>query len=329
MSIKYLVNNGKNSKLKFYVTSYLRYFAPKFLYQNALPRILREYENLSSEERNYIDERVNYHCKLPAGVVTPLPVNALTLGSHTLQNHKESSCYFFDSYEYTRYFNDDLRWIHLFGDVIDLFSSPTIVKSRPLLKGDNANSVVLNLNKIRHFITLNDRIKFGDKSDKAIFRGDVEGKMNRYNFVSQYINHPMCDVGDVRPDAKTPVEWRREPMSLYEHLKHKFIFALEGNDVASNLKWIMSSNSVAVMPTPTCETWFMEGRLKSGEHYIEIAQDFSDVEKQLQYYLDHPKESIEIAQNANRFVAQFQNPRRERLISILVLLHYFERTGQL
>ncbi len=328
MSIQYLVNSGKNSKLKFYVTSYLRYFMPKFLYQNALPRILREYENLTSAERDYIDERVNYSCKLSADVVTPLSVNALTLGSHTLKNHKGSSAYFFDSYEYTRYFDDNLVWSHRFGDIIDLLPTPAIVKSRPLLKGDNANSVMLNLDKNRHFVTLNDRIKFGDKCDKAIFRGDIEGKITRYNFVSQYINHPMCDVGDVRRDAKTPVEWRRKPMSLYDHLKYKFIFALEGNDVASNLKWIMSSNSVAVMPTPTCETWFMEGLLRSGEHYIEIASDFSDVETQLQYYLDHPKESVEIAENANRFVAQFLNRKRERLISILVLLRYFERTGQ-
>ena len=40
--------------------------------------------------------------------------------------------------------------------------------------------------------------------------------------------------------------------------KHKFILCIEGNDVASNLKWVMSSNSVAVMPKPKFESWFME-----------------------------------------------------------------------
>ena len=40
-------------------------------------------------------------------------------------------------------------------------------------------------------------------------------------------------------------------VSIDYHLKHKFILCIEGNDVASNLKWVMSSNSVAVMPKPS------------------------------------------------------------------------------
>ena len=67
--------------------------------------------------------------------------------------------------------------------------------------------------------------------------------------------------------------------------------ALEGNDVASNLKWVMSSNSIAVMPRPTCETWFMEGKLIPNYHYIEIKPDYSDLPEKLQYYIDHPEEA--------------------------------------
>ena len=40
-------------------------------------------------------------------------------------------------------------------------------------------------------------------------------------------------------------------LTIREHLDYKFIMALEGNDVASNLKWVMSSNSIAVMTRPT------------------------------------------------------------------------------
>lgn len=58
--------------------------------------------------------------------------------------------------------------------------------------------------------------------------------------------------------------------TIREHLDYKFIMAIEGNDVASNLKWVMSSNSLAVMPRPTCETWFMEGTLIPDYHYIEV-----------------------------------------------------------
>ena len=50
-------------------------------------------------------------------------------------------------------------------------------------------------------------------------------------------------------------------MTINEQLHYKFILCSEGNDVASNLKWVMSSNSIAVMPKPKFETWFMEGIL--------------------------------------------------------------------
>ncbi len=104
--------------------------------------------------------------------------------------------------------------------------------------------------------------------------------------------------------------------------------ALEGNDVASNLKWVMSSNSLAVMTRPTCETWFMEGTLKPGVHYVEVREDFSDLPEKLQHYIAHPNEAETIIRQAHEYVAQFQNPKRERLIALLVMDKYFRLSGQ-
>ncbi|ENU5547690.1 TPA: hypothetical protein ACIK0Z_000605 [Campylobacter jejuni] len=55
-----------------------------------------------------------------------------------------------------------------------------------------------------------------------------------------------------------------------EQMKYKFIISLEGNDVASNLKWAMNSNSLVLAPKITCETWFMEGTLKPNYHFALI-----------------------------------------------------------
>ena len=55
----------------------------------------------------------------------------------------------------------------------------------------------------------------------------------------------------------------------------------------------MSSNSIAVMPKPTIETWFMESKLEGGKHYIEIAPDYHDLEAKLTYYIAHPEEMFE------------------------------------
>jgi spore maturation protein CgeB len=103
--------------------------------------------------------------------------------------------------------------------------------------------------------------------------------------------------------------------------------SLEGNDVASNLKWVMSSNCIAVSPRHTCETWFMEGTLKPNYHYIECKPDFSDLEERLQYYIDHPEEAEAIIQHAHEYIDQFRDLEREHLISLLVLKKYFEITN--
>lgn len=138
----------------------------------------------------------------------------------------------------------------------------------------------------------------------------------------------MCDVADV---SRTPVrsEWGGRKIDLDEHLKYKFIMALEGNDVASNLKWVMSSNSLAVMPKPTCETWFMEGTLIPNYHYVEIAEDLSDLVERVTYYLEHPEEAEAIIRHANEYVQQFWDNEREDLISLGVLQRYFMQTQQL
>ena len=104
--------------------------------------------------------------------------------------------------------------------------------------------------------------------------------------------------------------------------------SLEGNDVASNLKWVMSSNSVAVMPRPTCETWYMEGRLIPNYHYVEIASDYHDLIEKIEYYEAHPEEAKAIVIHAHEWIRQFWNKKREDLISLMVLDKYFRLTGQ-
>ena len=125
-----------------------------------------------------------------------------------------------------------------------------------------------------------------------------------------------------------PEVWMTPKKTIREHLDYKFIMALEGNDVASNLKWVMSSNSIAVMTRPTCETWFMEGKLIPDYHYIAIKDDLSDLEEKLTYYINHPVEAEQIVKHAHEYVAQFFDAERERLISLLVMDKYFQMTGQ-
>jgi spore maturation protein CgeB len=82
------------------------------------------------------------------------------------------------------------------------------------------------------------------------------------------------------------------------------------------------------MSKPKFETWFMEGRLEAGVHYVEVKDDYSDLIEKMDYYTTHPNEAEAIIANAHDWIEQFQNPRRERLISLLVANKYFQYSDQ-
>lgn len=312
---------GKNNKFVYMAVNFCRKAVPKSLYRRRLRKAIAQIEKRG--DREYILRRVDYYNKLDA--VTPLPGDAPRVRDLRLRDGR--SAYYFDTMEYLRWFDRGLRWMYLYGDITHVPPHPAIVKSRPVA-GDNRNSVLLNLDKARHFNFIRDDRPFGAKADKSIFRGHIKKKPHRIRFMEMYHGSAVCDAGIVYATEGFPREWVCKPISMKAHLRYKFIMALEGNDVASNLKWIMSSNSVAVMPRPTYETWYMEGTLIPNRHYIEIKSDFSDLEERLRYYVEHPWEAEEIIRNANEYTKQFADRRREKLISLLVLDKYFRMTGQ-
>lgn len=317
--LKRMSSKHKNNKPLYYAMNHLRLLVPRRLTQNMFGRILSNY---SLSDREYIDSRVNYYNKL--SYCTPLSADASTL--EEIQLGRRMKVYFFDFMEIARFFPQNMRVHFMPGDIDYSPARPSIVKSRPI-QGDNSNAILMKLDKIRHFLFIKDPIPFSDKSNKLIGRGKIK-KEHRIRFFQMYFDHPMCELGEVAPNSKFE-HWRRPRKTIAEHLDYKFILCLEGFDVASNLKWVMSSNSLAVMPKPKFETWFMEGLLLPNVHYVLIKDDYSDLEERLNYYIQHESEAQQIIDQAHAYIDQFRNKKRERLISLLVLKEYFKRTGQL
>ena len=321
--LHYLLHSGKNSHLKYFVKNYIQKCIPAIVYRSQLDRLLQQ-QNIR-QDRDYILQRVGYYNKLSdlsLSDSSQWDVLSVAIGR---QQVTKPSVYYYDSMAYARYFDSSQRWILLPGDITEVPAFPSIVKSRPICD-DNANSVLLNMDKVRHFLFVDDKKAWRDKRNVAIFRGDLGPlKENRNVFMRRFGNGEsnMVDAASTNCYAENP-GWQKEKMTIGEHLDYKFIMSLEGNDVASNLKWVMSSNSVAVMPRPTCETWFMEGMLIPDYHYIEVKADFSDLEERLTYYIEHPAEAEAIISHAHEYVDQFRDKHRERLISLLVLKKYFE-----
>lgn len=315
--LKKLSVRHKNNKFLYYLVNFSRQIIPASFYRISLKGKL---DSLKQYDADYIKKRVDYYNKIQDKV--ELTDKGIQLSDFKLG--KKHKTYFFDTFEYTRYFNPSFKASFCFGDIIHVPEIPSIVKSRPI-EADNSNSVLMKLNKVRHFIYVKDKTAFQNKKDMLVFRANVY-QPNRMRFLEMYFNHPKCNVGQVNK-GKNP-QWLVEKMTITEQLKYKFILCLEGNDVASNLKWVMSSNSLAVMPKPKYETWFMEGALIPDHHYVCIKDDYSDLPEKLDFYIKNTDAALQIIHNAHRHVEQFKDNEREDLISLLVLQKYFVKTGQ-
>lgn len=310
----------KNIKLFYFTKNYVIYAYLK-LKLHKIPFLLKQAQT-ALLENNDILSRVNYYNKIDTSF--ELPNNATLLDD--FKYRKKQKTYFFDTYSITHHFNKNLKFSFIFGDITDAPPTPSIVKSRPI-NNHNQNAVLLNLNKVRHFVFVKDPIQFTDKEFKLIWRGNIKNHQpHRIKFIEQFYTHELCDIGCVNNFEEG--RYDKPKLAILEHLKFKFILCIEGNDVATNLKWVMSSNSIAVMPKPKYETWFMEGRLIPNVHYIEIKEDYSDLDERLNYYNNHPKAAEEIIKNAHAHVRQFRNKRQEKIISLLVLQKYFKRSKQ-
>lgn len=314
-------------KLSYYLESGVMELYPGFLRRVALPRKLEPARLPSAMplDMDAIAQRVNYYNKLPMPVHWEAePVDCSTRMEVGTFRKTGSSVYYYDLAPLIRHFPRQFWFYFLPGDITHVPDYPALLKSRPV-GDDNQHSVLLKLNSVRHYYYEKDPYTFAEKLPKLVWRG-ADFKPHRQAFLAQYYNAPFCDAGSV---GNKNSEFKKDFMSITEQCRYKYIMSIEGNDVATNLKWIFRSNSVCFMRKPRFETWFMEGRLQPNVHYIELKDDFSDVAEKIAFCEENPELVQSIIRNANDYVQQFDNKKQEELISLLVLKKYFEATRQM
>ncbi|HAO14326.1 MAG TPA: lipopolysaccharide A protein [Tenacibaculum sp.] len=304
----------KRQKFVYYITHIFIYKTPAFFYHSSLKKWLTP-KNKEVEKRleYYISSDINYNYSK----------EWIRIGD--FKRPKKGSMYFFDLVKITKYFKKDQKINFAFGDITETFESPTLVKSRPIVH--NGNSILMKLNSLRHFNFIEDSKKFSDKDDMIVWRGEIH-KENRRLLLEKFHDHPNCDIGYIGKYDWAPNTWKKDFLSIKKQLNSKFILSIEGNDVATNLKWIMSSNSLCLMPKPKFETWYMEGLLIPDFHYVLIKDDYSYLLEKRAYYIENPNEALKIIKNAKKWTMQFQNSKIEKELSIKVLNRFFKLTNQ-
>lgn len=303
-------------KMKFYSKNVIASLLPKSFFEKQYASL---FKGFGSNELDIIYQRVNYYNKLSKGF--HLPETAISFKDLHLDYCNSS--YYYDFKETLRYISGNPRFNCIFRDVKEIPESPSIVKAR-LINDRNHNSVLFNLDKVRHFRFINDSTDFEKKENIAIFRGNCY-KQHRQDFIYKHYLTPLTDIGDTRKELNGKFGYKPR-MSIKKQLQKKFIISIEGNDVATNLKWITNSNSLCFMKKPLVESWFMEGDLKPNVHYVELKDDYSDLEERIHYFIDNTEEAKFILHNAQNYCNQFKNSRKERLISLLVLEKYISNT---
>ena len=190
---------------------------------------------------------------------------------------------------------------------------------------------------------LNDNIKFKDKIATAVWRGGTTGASHcwtrfnlmgidpiaidykrsdldifnrgcaRWNLVVKYAANAssMVNVGlssiTFQDDKAIDIysRFKAPDMKISDFLKYRYIISVEGNDVATGLKWSLATNSVVMMPKPRVETIFREGKLEPWIHYVPLADDLSDLMQMIMHCENRKDKCESIAIQGREFVRKF------------------------
>lgn len=251
----------------------------------------------------------------------------------------------------TTYYHDLTRFIYPYPELykktflfyphdrVEPFTIPTLVKSRPIT--ERGCSILMNMNFARHFKPVfeidSQDIKFEDKKDVLIWRGGCTGygfgndipfrTVSRQNLVEMYYNSPssVLDIGLAEFNRKKYNDftaYEKPSLNIEDQLTYKFILSVEGNDVATNLKWILKSNSVPVCPPFAIQSWILEDRLIPYEHFLPIRKDFLDLEDKIEWAIHHPKICKQMVNNGKQYIHQFLDMKTEEQVRKTILFRY-------
>lgn len=307
-------------KARFYLSRFTEVLASSLWQRADYANLINRLAPREDERLARLLDRLTYYNRL--GVNQPVTPGAFPVGSLWKQRKKTR---ILDLMHIFRHFDRELKIDFTIEDIATVPAKPTFVKSRPI-EEPNSPSLLLKLGEIRNYYWRRDRLPHAQKEPRAVWRGACH-QPHRQAFIQRASNSRRLDAGDVRAQASPNLQ--RPFMSLREQMKYRFIVSLEGNDVGTNLKWIMRSNSVCMMPRPQVESWFMEGCLQAGKHYVEISSDPDDIDEKIEYFASHLDEAEEIVRAAQSFADEFYQRDNEVLLQLLVALKYFVRSGQL
>jgi len=190
--------------------------------------------------------------------------------------------------------------------------------------------IIWPMNNKRHFdphifknVRIADIVPWECKQHIAVWRGKLTGylasaikgktiseicdSISRCLLVKKYSNSSLLNVGisesEANQDFGVSLQYvLKDIMSMEEQLQYKMIIVMEGNDVATSLKWALYSRSLVLMKVPSFTSFAMEEWLEPWTHYVPLKSDLSDVEEKIRWVMEHDEEARIISERATLFI---------------------------
>lgn len=157
--------------------------------------------------------------------------------------------------------------------------------------------------------------------------------LSRCKFVFDHRESTVVDVGISKQldYLSVPSEYNhvmKGELSFHGHLRYKAIIVLEGNDVATGLKWALFSRSVVLQAPPTKVSYAMEEILEPWVHYVPLKSDLSDVEEKMKWIEENDQEAQKIAERATLFIYDLlyhEDAEKDRVTIERDMLHRYSK----
>ena len=151
----------------------------------------------------------------------------------------------------------------------------------------------------------------------------------RYAFVSRYFDVEGFDVGLRQGDSgrgnitlcnDLPIiaQYNKPFVDPAEQLQYKYLISIQGKDVGSSFGWQLGTKCILLKEDYRWEVFF-DCHLKAWEHYVPIAQDFSDVQEKIAWCEDNITACEAMVENRHAIVHMLLDPaiRRETLSRVV------------
>ena len=152
-------------------------------------------------------------------------------------------------------------------------------------------------------------VDWDNKYKLCIWKGDRRNGTTK-NWINKNFDqlHPREYFIKLYNDKKyNNIDYPNEFINVKDHLKYKYILDMDGfTSTWSATIWKLYSGSVLLKQKSVWKQWYYDD-LVEYVHYVPIANDFSDLNEQIQWCIDNDSKCKQITENSRAYVLEKLN----------------------